>query len=273
MVGKKKKKSPILRGLGWPWIVTSDGFNTKTICFPATQPTPIQPEESLLDATGTKLYQAMVGSMVYLTQCTRYAMCYAVNQLTRACTKPAQTHMRPAKHAQRYLKGHPDLPIIYKRGRFRMQGFTNASFASNPGSGKSTTGSNFSLRGGPISFGAKTQSLTAQSVVEAELMAISYTTKEAVDLSNFMAELHFENFSNVPISSGNTGALLQIRHTHPGRNISRSASSLSGSSSRKKESPSIDPDYRAPEEVRQRWFVVPLRTKPASVRLKYLEFV
>ena len=61
--------------------------------------------------------------------------------------------------------------------------------------------------GGPVSFGATTQSLTAQSTVEAELMAISYTSKEAVYLSNFMAELHFENFSNVPISSDNTGAL------------------------------------------------------------------
>ena len=45
-----------------------------------------QPEESLRDAIGTKLYQAIVGSMFCLTECTRYDMCYAVNQLTRACS-------------------------------------------------------------------------------------------------------------------------------------------------------------------------------------------
>ena len=166
-----------------------------------------QPESSLLDATGAKLYQAMVGSMLYSTQCTRYDMSYAVNQLTRACSKPAQAHMTASKHALRYLKGHPDLPITYKRGQFRMQGFSDASFASNPVSRKSTKGSIFFLCGGPVSFGAKTQSLAAQSTAEAELMAISYTSKEAVYLSNFMAELHFENFSNVPISSDSTGAL------------------------------------------------------------------
>ena len=74
-----------------------------------------QPESSLLDTTGTKLYQAMVGSMLYLTQCTRYDMSYAVNQLTRAFSKPAHAHMTASKHALRYLKGHPDLPITYKR--------------------------------------------------------------------------------------------------------------------------------------------------------------
>lgn len=38
------------------------------------------------------------------------------------------------------------------------------------------------LDGGPISFGAKTHTLTAQSTVEAELMAISCGMKEAVYL-------------------------------------------------------------------------------------------
>ena len=86
-----------------------------------------------------------------------------------------------------------------------MQGYTDASFASNPDSRKSTTGLIF-LSGGPVSVGAKTQSLTAQSIVEAEIMAISYTTKEAV--STFASKLHFfGNFSNVPISSDSTGAL------------------------------------------------------------------
>ena len=136
-----------------------------------------QPESSLLDTTGTKLYQAMVGSMLYVTQCTRYDMSYAVNQRARACSKPAQAHMTAPKHALRYLKAHPDLPITYKRGQFRMQGFSDASFASNPDPRKSTAGFLFFLCGGPVSFGAKTQSLTAQSTVEAELTAISCTSK------------------------------------------------------------------------------------------------
>ena len=166
-----------------------------------------QPEETLLGATATKLYQAIVGSVLYLTQCTRYDMCYSVNQLTRACSKPAQAHMTAAKHALRYLKGHPDLPITFKKGQFRLHGFTDASFGANPDTRKSTTGSIFFLSGGPISFGSKTQSIVALSTVESELNALSYGAKEAVYLSNFLKELTFKNFNSVPISCDSTGAL------------------------------------------------------------------
>ena len=44
----------------------------------------------------------------------------------------------------------------------------------------------FFLNGGPISFGSKTQSITAQSTVEAELIGIRYAPKEALYLSNFL---------------------------------------------------------------------------------------
>ena len=45
----------------------------------------------------------------------------------------------------------------------------------------------FFLHGGPISFGSKTESITAQqSTVEAELIGIRYTAKEALYLSNFL---------------------------------------------------------------------------------------
>ena len=58
-----------------------------------------------------------------------------------------------------------------------------------------------------ISFGSKTQSLTAQSTVESELQVLSYGAREVVYLSNFLMELGFKTFSSVPINSGGTGAL------------------------------------------------------------------
>ena len=61
-----------------------------------------QPEEELLSATGAKRYQAIVGSVLYVAQVTRYDIYYAVNQLTRACSKPAAIHLTAAKHLLRY---------------------------------------------------------------------------------------------------------------------------------------------------------------------------
>ena len=166
-----------------------------------------QPEDKLLEAEATKLYQSITGSLLYLAQCTRCDLCYAVNQLTRACIKPAEIHITAAKYALRYLRGTTDLPIVYKRGQFGMVSYTDPSFRANPDNRKSTTGYIFFLGGGLISFGSKTQSLTAQSTVASELQALSYGAKEAVYLSNLLTELGFKTFFSVSINSDSTGAL------------------------------------------------------------------
>ena len=166
-----------------------------------------QPEDKLLGAQGIKLYQSITGSLLYLAQCTRYDLCYAVDQLTRACNRPAEVHMIAAKHVLRYLRGTPDLPITYRKGQLRLVSYTDASFGANPNNRKSTTGYLFFLGGAPISFGSKTQSLTAQSTVESELQALSYGAREAVYLSNFLTELGLKDSSQVPIRSDSTGAL------------------------------------------------------------------
>ena len=166
-----------------------------------------QSEDKLLGADATKHYQFTTGILLYFARCTRYDLCCAVKQLTRACSKPAEIHMTAVKHAQRYLRRTTDLPIVYKRGKLRMLSNTDASFGANPDNRKSTTGYIFFLGGGLISFGSKTQSLTAQSTVESELQALSYGAREAVHLSNFLMKLGFKTFSSVPIDSDSTGAL------------------------------------------------------------------
>ena len=165
-----------------------------------------QPQDQILGSTDKKIYQSMTGSILYLAQCTRFDLSYAALQLSKACSNPAQVNMTAAKHVLRYLRGNPVLPIVYKRGQFRLAAFTDSSFGANPDNGRSTTGYLFFLAGGPISYGAKTQTLTAQSTVEAEIQALSYSAREAVYISNFMTELNFKTFGSVPINSDSTGA-------------------------------------------------------------------
>ncbi|CAB1101833.1 unnamed protein product [Ectocarpus sp. CCAP 1310/34] len=121
-----------------------------------------QPADELLGAADTKLYQSVTGSLLYLAHCTRYDLCDAVNQLTRASSKPAQVHITAARHALRYFFGTPDMLVVFNQGQFRIAAFADASFAAKPDNSKSTTGYLFVLEGGLISFGTKTQSLTTQ---------------------------------------------------------------------------------------------------------------
>ena len=80
--------------------------------------------------------------------------------------------MTMAEHLLRYLKSHPNLDIAYKRGQFTLHGYTDTSFASDPDNRSSTSGYLFIMAGEPISFGAKTQTLTAQTTVESEVITI-----------------------------------------------------------------------------------------------------
>ena len=86
-----------------------------------------QPDTMLLDSAGIQLYQAITGSLMFLSQCTRYDITYAVNQLARAMRKPSKLHMTSAKHLLRYLIGDMDLAITYKTGCFEMTGYGDAS--------------------------------------------------------------------------------------------------------------------------------------------------
>ena len=57
-----------------------------------------QPEMKLLDAVGVVFYEQNEGSLQYLTQVTRFDICYAVNQLPCACAQPSTAHIGCAKH-------------------------------------------------------------------------------------------------------------------------------------------------------------------------------
>lgn len=70
-------------------------------------------------------------------QLVRCDIAYAVIQLSRACSKPAMTHMAATKRVLLYTKGTPDLAIVYKRGEFGLRNSADASFAANPDSHKS----------------------------------------------------------------------------------------------------------------------------------------
>ena len=125
-----------------------------------------QPDETLLYSEEIKFYQAIVGSVMCLGTCSRSDIIYAVNQLTRAKSKPARVHITAAKHLLRYLKGIPDLRIEYTTGNFRLKEYCDASWGANPDNRRWTSGYLFFLSGELVSFKLTLQKLTAQSTLE-----------------------------------------------------------------------------------------------------------
>ena len=149
-----------------------------------------QPEERLQSKQEKQRFQAITGSVTYLGQVTRCDILYAVNQLARAMSKPSKAHMAAAKHLLRYLTGTVDFAITYKQGGFKLTAFSDANWGNKPDNGKSISSYMVFLANAPVSFKVGLQGLTAQSAMEAELVAAALAMKEAVFCSD-IEELGF----------------------------------------------------------------------------------
>lgn len=137
-------------------------------------------------------YQQMVGKLIFLTH-TRPDIAFAVGIVSRFMSHPQEPHMQAVKHIYRYLKGSTDLALSYQRGGVNtLRGFTDADWAGAHDR-KSTTGFLFLLGETPITWSNKRQSTVALSSTEAEYMALTEGTKEAIWLRRLFGELNLQN--------------------------------------------------------------------------------
>ncbi|KAJ9510638.1 hypothetical protein QJQ45_027557, partial [Haematococcus lacustris] len=158
-----------------------------------SKPLPMAPAVKLVregDALDTTLhhYSALVGSLLYLTCCTRPDIAFAVGALARHMSAPTSQHWAAACSVLCYLKGTADQGLLFG-GVSGLQGFSDADYAGDKDTARSTTGYIFTLNGGAISWSSRLQPTVAMSTAEAEHMAASSAAKEALWLRKLMRDL------------------------------------------------------------------------------------
>lgn len=152
-------------------------------------------------------YQEAVGSLLYLAQGTRPDIAFAVNDVSRFNAKHAKAHWIAVKRIFRYLKGTFNYKIFFARDG-ELQGYTDADWASDIDKRRSCTGYVFTLCGGAISWNSKRQSTVALSSMEAEYMALSAASQEAIWLKQFGQDFDTNIKSNpVQIACDNQSAI------------------------------------------------------------------
>jgi hypothetical protein len=130
-------------------------------------------------------YASAVGSLMYAMVCTRPDIAHAVGVLSRYMSKPGKEHWTTVKRVFRYLRGTTSYGLCYQ-GRPRLDrvvdihGFVDADWAGDLDHRRSTSGYVFNLFGGAISWMSKRQAVVALSTTEAEYMAATHASKEAV---------------------------------------------------------------------------------------------
>ena len=148
-------------------------------------------------------YQSAVGSLMYAMVATRPDIAFAVGNVSQFMANPGKAHWGAVKHIFRYLRGTTNDGLEFSGSNggqlSKLVGYSDADWAGNLDDRRSTTGYTFILGGASISWSSKRQPTVALSTTEAEYMASTQTTKEAVWLCKFLGDLGYKQSSPTAI--------------------------------------------------------------------------
>jgi hypothetical protein len=159
-----------------------------------------------------KPYKSAVGSLMYAMLGTRPDISFAVGVVSRFSSNPTIHHWKAVKRIFRYLKGTISHGIEYERDGKALVGYSDADWAGDTNDRKSTTGYTFILAGGAVTWSSKKQPTVALSTTEAEYMALTQASKEAVWIKRLLEELGTHHSGAVTINGDNQGSLSLARN-------------------------------------------------------------
>lgn len=166
-------------------------------------------------------YREAVGKLLYLSQWTRPDISYAVSVVSKFNSNPGTAHWTAVKQILRYLKGTMDKKLVYHRSeRKEIMGFCDSDWGGDVDDRRSYAGYAFKLGNSLISWSSKKQPTLTLSTTEAEYMALSHATKEALWLQQLFEELKLNEIASKPITicCDNKGALeLSKNNVYHGR--------------------------------------------------------
>jgi hypothetical protein len=122
------------------------------------------------------------------------------------------------KRIMRYLKGTLDLKLCLAGKDVSLRGYCDADWGGDANERRSTTGYVFFVGVGAISWNCKRQPTIALSTTEAEYMATSQCTKEAIWLRKLMADVGLVQVGATTIMCDNQGCISLAKNpTHHSR--------------------------------------------------------
>ena len=203
-------------------IVMHQGLYCKRILekFNKTEANPVQipadPQHSLDDKQqNTNLiskvpYREAVGSLLYLSQITRPDITFSVNLVSRYIEDPKEQHWTAVKRIFKYLKGTINFGLIFSsRQKLMLKGYSDADYAGDLDTRRSTSGSVFTLGSGSIAWSSRRQQCVSLSTTESEYIALSQAVQELTWLKLFLGEL-LDQPKMVPTMYGDNQSAIKL---------------------------------------------------------------
>eukprot|EP00253_Pinus_taeda_P012082 PITA_12082 len=162
-------------------------------CKPVTTPMELDFKKLSSSAAESVLrnatkHQQLVEALMFLVN-SHPDICFAVNTLSQHMVEPHHMHWIGAKNLLRYLRGTITYGLRYTVRDVKLFGYTDADWAGNVEDCKRKSRCCFSLGSTSISWMSQKQKSVALSTIEAEYIAASLASCEAVWLRKLFSEL------------------------------------------------------------------------------------
>ena len=169
----------------------------------------------------TKEYQAIIGRLTHAAIATRPDLSSAVGALSQCTSKPSSEHWIGVKRILHYVKGTLDYGLKFEASSpkcLQRRGYSDADWAGDISKWKSTSGYLFQFGGGIISWRSKRHTIVALSSTEAEYVAVTLASQEAIWLRRLLSSISFKQSVATELYEDNQGAIdLSKNPTHHSR--------------------------------------------------------
>ena len=187
--------------------------DAKPVSTPADPNVKLCKDDGVSKSVDSSKYQSMVGSLLYAAIATRPDISQAVAVVSKYNSNPSEAHLTAVKRILRYLKGTLDITLKYRKSdQDEVLGYSDADYAGDVDDRHSTTGNLFLMSGALISWFSKKQPIVTLSTAEAEYVALSTATQEAVWIRKLLHDFGVSQSQATTIMEDNQGAICLARN-------------------------------------------------------------
>lgn len=134
-------------------------------------------------------YCSLIGALLWLSNGTRPDITYAVNRRSSFMSNPTDVHWKAAQRVLIYARDTSSLSITLGGHDLTLSGHSDSDWAEQREDRRSTTGFLFCLGSSPVSWKSRRQPTIALSSTEAEYMALTDASREAIWWQSVLKEL------------------------------------------------------------------------------------
>lgn len=166
--------------------------------------------DEIEDAKGLP-YRELVGSLMYLACTTRPDIMFSVSCLARYVAFYGLQHWNEAKRVAKYVSKTRNISLCYGNGTMEIIGFSDADWAGDYETRKSTSGFVYNICGASFIWKSKLQTIVAGSSVESEYIALSKCVREGLWVRKLLHDFGLKSRA-INILCANQGAITLSEH-------------------------------------------------------------